>query len=394
MKKIFYLFFAIFASCTSALDLNVPVNNTNGEEEVIVQDYLVINASDSNLEINSDGGNATITISTNNSWVASSNADWCHVVNSVGEASDNYIVNISLDKNVTISSRETSISFTAGEKTETAYITQDGAKPDTLIIKTNGAGTLYQLMYESLYGVTTENTWGNDVWDFVKTIIISGDIDARDFDAIKWNLQKIENVDFSNCSIKHYEGEYGTNEGYYDGDIYSVYKENEVPIGSFFYWMFHKFRTFPEEFYDEGMKSLLTVKLPESVTAINRNAFARAYSLKEVNIPEGVTEIGMVAFRYCTSLEVLNIPSTVTKIGWLCFTDMYSLKEVHIKAINVPKHDQSFGNYPDSDNRGYVVVGDSNYDEKTNATLYVPKGQLEKYTKEWGKYFNTIVEEE
>lgn len=305
-------------------------------------------------------------------------------------------VSFSIAANEFYYNREAKITFkqTDGSLFETVVVRQSQNDETSIVIKTTGAGTLYKLLYEKITGEKAESDWGEEVWNFITEITVSGDIDARDFDTMKWNLQKIQNIDISDCVIKHYEGKYGTNEGYYeDNNEYSIYKANEVPIGSFFYWMFHFFRTFPQEFYDEGMKSILRVKLPEGITAIKRNAFARAYSLKEVNIPEGVTKIEMVAFRYCTSIEVLNLPSTLTDIGWLCFTDMYSLKEVHIKAVNVPKHDQSFGNYPDGDNRGYVVVGDNNYKEKTDATLYVPEGQLEKYTEAWGKYFDKIVEE-
>lgn len=399
MKKIFAFLFAfafIFASCIKPYDLEVIDNGVNHNiQDVQAEDYIIINNDDINLEIESDGGDVTIGISSNNDWSAISNASWCHIINHDGKAFNDNIVNISCDENCSISVRMASIIFKAGEKVDTTYITQKGVKGvNSITINTEGPGTLYSILYEKITGEHPKNVWGNEIWNNIHAITINGEIDARDFNTIKWNLQKIKYIDISNCTIKHYEGEYGTNEGYYDGGIYSVYEENQIPIGSFFYWMTHLFRPFPNEFIDEGMISIRGIKLPEGITTINRNAFARAYSLKEVNIPEGVTEIGMVAFRYCTSIKVLTLPSTLTTIGWLCFTDMYSLKEVHIKAENVPEHNQAFGNYPDSDNRGYVVVGDSNYREKTDATLYVPKGQLEKYTEAWGQYFDTIVEED
>ena len=71
---------------------------------------------------------------------------------------------------------------------------------------------------------------------------------------------------------------------------------------------------------------------------------------------------------------------------------MYSLKELHIKAKTAPTIDKSFGNYPDGDIRGFVSPDETKYSQKTNATLYVPKGCLYSY-KSWGKYFNNIIEE-
>lgn len=255
------------------------------------------------------------------------------------------------------------------------------------------SGTLYSLFKSAFTGKNVTETWGEDVWDFVKELHLSGNIDARDFNTIKWNFRSLEVIDLSDAKIQYYKGELGTNEGYYrSGDSYSIYKEDEIPMGAFFYWMSHKFRSLPKEFYDEGYHSLKKITLPPDVKIIRRNAFARNYNLEEINFPEGIISIDFVAFRYCWSIRVLNLPSKLKNIGEMTFTDMYSLREVHIKAKNPPSEYNTFGNYPDSDRRGYIKNGDPEYNKNSKAVLYVPKGCAGNY-KQWRKYFSSIVEE-
>lgn len=271
---------------------------------------------------------------------------------------------------------------------------------DSAYVKTTNSGMLYKLFYEKVNDAPADSLWGEDVWDTIKKIKIDGVIDAIDFTTLKWNFRNIENVDISGTKIVSYGGIYGTNEGYYEkGNEYSEYLKDEIPIGAFFYWGGHFFRSFPNEFYDEGMKSLRSIKLPDGIKVIRRNAFARAYNLKEINVPEGVEQIDMVAFRYCENVEKLYLPSTIKYIGWLAFTEMYALKEVHIKATNMPKEEriinETFGNKLD----GYQIGDESlrgcvidEYHPMTNATLYVPKGCKDNY-KKWEIHFKDIVEE-
>ena len=266
------------------------------------------------------------------------------------------------------------------------------ADGSNLTVYLDGPGTLYKMCRKYFDNVDTGKEYGEEIWTNITSVTLYGRIDARDFSTLKWNFRNLKDVDLSSTKITAYSGKYGTNEGYYDGGDYSVYNSNMIPIGAFFYWQSNDIREFPRELYDEGMVSLRSIRLPDGVRVIRRNAFARAYNLKEINVPEGITTIEMVAFRYCTSIEKLYLPSTINNIGWLAFTDMYALKEVHIKARYAPSENQSFGNYPDSDTRGYVILDDANYSEKTKATLYVPAGCKANY-RDWEKYFVKIVEE-
>ena len=282
------------------------------------------------------------------------------------------------------------------------------AVDNKLTVYLDKPGTLYKMCRKYFDDVDTSKEYGEEIWGDITNVTLYGTIDARDFSTLKWNFRNLQDVDLSGVKIAAYSGKYGTNEGYDDGGIYSVYNANEIPIGAFFYWMGNDIREFPSELNDEGMPSLRSIKLPKGITAIRRNAFARAYNMKEINIPEGVESVDMVAFRYCMSIEKLYLPSTLSVVGWLAFTEMSSLKEVHIAAKSAPTEEnlgsiQSFGNRLDASQvggevgqiyRGWVIQmeGHQTSNEKTDAVLYVPAGCKANY-KDWEKYFVKIVEE-
>ena len=339
--------------------LSIILSSCVYNDNLKIDDYIKIENTADNREIGYEGGTVFITLNTNNDWFVECDYEWCHVVNTEGAASDNAIVKILCDENFTSTKRYATISVMAGETNETTYIIQNGINPDSAVIigsvayvNSNNAGNLYKMLYESINEESTETEWGNEIWGFIHEIYIYGNIDARDFNTMKWNLRNLETVDISNTKIQAYSGKYGTDEGYG-----MDYDENTIPCGWFFYWCANVLREFPEELYDEGNSSIKKVVLPDGIVNIRFNAFARAYNLTELNIPEGVETIGDCAFRYCKSIEKLYLPSTLKSVGWLCFTEMTSLKEVHIKAENMPSGDDLFGYYPDDagGNRGWVL---------------------------------------
>ena len=276
-----------------------------------------------------------------------------------------------------------------------SYITS--VSNDTISIHMENAGTLYSIYKSIITGEENHDEYGEEVWDNVKTIILEGNIDARDFSTIKWNFRNVENIDISKTHINYYYGDKGTNEGYnYE------YMENEIPLGAFFYWMCHFYRNFPEELIDEGMASLKSIILPDNITTINCNAIARAYNIKEITIPETVKNIGFVSFRHCHSIEKLYIPKSVLFIDYYAFTDMNSLTEVHMESTTPPDGNDVFGYWRDATNyevfgltESDIEVGNMstiNYLPYSKTTLYVPKGSKSAYNK-WEQYFKEIIEE-
>lgn len=72
------------------------------------------------------------------------------------------------------------------------------------------------------------------------------------------------------------------------------------------------------------------IVIPDSVTSIGNNAFAKCGGLTSVVIPDSVKSIGNSAFYGCSSLKSVTIPDSVTKIGNDAFWDCSSLASVSI----------------------------------------------------------------
>lgn len=264
---------------------------------------------------------------------------------------------------------------TTGEDSNPEQTPQPGSYADCLNLAT--AGSLEKALE------------GRDLSSIV-SLKLSGEMDARDFNFIKWNLQNIEVIDLSGITIAAYSGPEGTNEGYA-----GIYPADEIPLGAFFYWCDHikddMLIENDERHYDEGMPSLRSVKLPSGIKAIRRNAFARAYNLTSINFPEGLEIIDFVSFRYCISLESIDLPSSLKEISHWAFTEMASLKEVRCRGIIPPTLNDSFGTLSDIEGaRGWADP--LSYDlSGLNAILYVPESSVETYRlSDWGTVFKDI----
>lgn len=69
----------------------------------------------------------------------------------------------------------------------------------------------------------------------------------------------------------------------------------------------------------ESNKALTSVTFPNSLTYIERYAFADCVSLNGVTIPEKLRKIGDCAFSHCSSLTSIVIPKNVENIGGCAF---------------------------------------------------------------------------
>ncbi|MBR6292083.1 MAG: leucine-rich repeat protein [Bacteroidales bacterium] len=70
--------------------------------------------------------------------------------------------------------------------------------------------------------------------------------------------------------------------------------------------------------------------IPNTVTSIGDNAYAKCSGLTSLNIPSSVTSIGEFAFAYCNGLTSLYIPNTLTTIGEEAFFYCEGLNSVFI----------------------------------------------------------------
>ena len=70
----------------------------------------------------------------------------------------------------------------------------------------------------------------------------------------------------------------------------------------------------------EVFAGLESITVPEGVTAIGVNAFAKCVKLKEITIPASVTDINTCAFIDCTCIRTANNVSGGTEADNNCFT--------------------------------------------------------------------------
>ena len=131
----------------------------------------------------------------------------------------------------------------------------------------------------------------------------------------------------------------------YDGTVYRTYspskgfheeqkiynyifsKENrteQVPAG-FGYKRYDCYRNNLARAFFKN-ESLVTVKLPESMTEVGEDIFADCKTLRGVKLPEGVAHIEGAAFQGCNILEKLNFPAKLTSVGDNAFRSCLSLE--------------------------------------------------------------------
>ena len=116
-----------------------------------------------------------------------------------------------------------------------------------------------------------------------------------------------------------------------------------------------------------GCSGLTSITIPNSVTSIDSRAFSGCSSLTSIDIPNSVTSIGSAAFYGCSSLSFVTIPNSVTSIYKIVF-DGADIPTI-ISLIKNP-----FAIYgKTSDDRTFTL------NTFNNATLYVPKGTIDKY---------------
>lgn len=113
-----------------------------------------------------------------------------------------------------------------------------------------------------------------------------------------------------------------------------------------------------------------------SLSIIESCAFRACNNLKEIKLPESLIEIGPTCFQ-SSQISTITIPKNVKTIGGFAFNICPNLETVYCLAETPP------------------TTEESTFDQTTYelATLYVPKGTKDLYSKKgaW-KYFKTIQE--
>ena len=103
------------------------------------------------------------------------------------------------------------------------------------------------------------------------------------------------------------------------------------------------------------------------MTSIGTEAFCKCSGLTSITIPNSVTRIGDMAFYECSNLTSVTIGKSVTKIGKRAFG------EVDLTTI-ISLIENPFTIYGKTSNGRTFTHNTFN-----DATLYVPKGTIDKY---------------
>lgn len=122
-----------------------------------------------------------------------------------------------------------------------------------------------------------------------------------------------------------------------------------------------------------GCSSLTSIVLPDSVTTIDSGAFNGCSSLESVTLGNGVVSIGTGAFAHCANLSEVTLPDCVTTIRMWVFNPCDSLTSLYCKAVTPP------------------VIEESTIDPK--AIIYVPVESVDAYksAEYWSDYASNIV---
>ena len=216
------------------------------------------------LEIATKGGTATEDICSSAKWTASSNQSWLSLSASNGVSGKTTLI-ITATENNTGSDRSATITISAeGLSDQKITINQPIKKNVT-------AGGLYHLIASK---ATT-----------IRTLTLTGTIDARDFKTMRDAMPALTNVDLSDVTIVAYTGVEGTNEN----TSISTYPANEIPAEAFYILPCR------------GQNHIISIILPATITSIEYYAFRYCNYLTAIKIPSSVTNIGFVAFESCSA---------------------------------------------------------------------------------------------
>ena len=139
-----------------------------------------------------------------------------------------------------------------------------------------------------------------------------------------------------------------------------------------------------------GCKGLTSVTIGNSVTSIGSEAFHGCSGLTSITIPNSVTYIGWGAFQTCFGLTSVTIGNSVTSIGGDAFQNCSGLNSVTIGSGvtsigNCAFDGVDFPTVVSLIENPFKITGKTSstrtFTQNTfnNATLYVPKGTIDKY---------------
>ena len=185
---------------------------------------------------------------------------------------------------------------------------------DFTIYSVDADGTLHEAVKSGdateIVNMTQAGTLADSLSVNAIKAIISGPINGTDVKYLRQLVDEgsLQNIDLSAAKIVSGGDKY-----------YESYRTSINVIGS-------------KMFYN--CKNLISIRLPETTTKIDANAFANS-GLREIVIPDAVTTVGGDAFAYCPQLSQVVIGSKVRTMSQGVFYSS-SVKEVFVKVKTPP----------------------------------------------------------
>ena len=191
-----------------------------------------------------------------------------------------------------------------------------------------------------------------DKKDVVEKLIVAGPFDANDVTAL-YTLPALQSLDMKNVTIVGGNKTYATEMG-----MARTLKEKTIGVQMFYGCYKLSEVILPANIVEIGDhafvdRNIMHIDIPETVTTIGPNAFARCHALKEISFPSGLktwgegccsecyelekvllpTDLDIIpkeAFRSCKKLADIQIPETVTKIGRFAFYECEALTRIEL----------------------------------------------------------------
>lgn len=128
--------------------------------------------------------------------------------------------------------------------------------------------------------------------------------------------------------------------------------------------------------------ALKKVTLPAECEEIGVAAFMWCVNLEQIDLNDGLEVIGKDAFDGCL-VKRIHLPKTLLRLGGSCFGDCFELQEIYCEASIPPVCEE------DATNPGWGPF----VTDKSNITLFIPKGTKDAYQSQWEWYLFPNISE-
>lgn len=196
-------------------------------------------------------------------------------------------------------------------------------------INVTTAGTLSSLL-------TTEEK------NNVTNLTVSGNIDARDFQCMRFELLSLSTLDLANTTIMAYTGTGGTVGMSFD------YNANTIPMYFINENVYLESIILPlnctsiDDYAFSNCTELISVVLSNNLQSIGSNSF-EGCPISTINFPNSLQTIGNYAFSSC-ALQTLNLPNSITNLGEAAFYNCGGIKTLEIPSGITVINNSTFSN--------------------------------------------------